>query len=140
MKRPVNARREVLFLLSDVARAMHTYIDQRGREHGMTRAQWSALARLERHEGMTQAEMACCKKMAGDCKMGAEQHPCCKTVSSSPSPVASVQSKIHFQPLAGVVGLVTSLEVTLVSQVDQTLGHLGLPPPAPPGPSSILRI
>jgi len=58
MKRPVNLRREALFLVSDVARAMRTYIDQRAREHGMTRAQWSALARLERHEGMTQAEMA----------------------------------------------------------------------------------
>jgi MarR family transcriptional regulator, transcriptional regulator for hemolysin len=58
MRRPVNLRREALFLLSDVARAMRTYIDQRAREHGMTRAQWGALARLERHEGMTQAEMA----------------------------------------------------------------------------------
>ena len=58
MKHPVNLRREVLFLVSDVARAMRTYIDQRAREHGMTRAQWGVLARLERHEGMTQAEMA----------------------------------------------------------------------------------
>jgi hypothetical protein len=89
---------------------------------------------------MTQSEMACCKKMAGDCRMGAEQHPCCKTVSTSPSPAASPQSKIHFQPLDGLVGLVTPLEVISISQVDQTLAHLGLPPPAPPGPSSILRI
>jgi MarR family transcriptional regulator for hemolysin len=58
MKRPVNLRREALFLVLDVARAMRTYIDQRAREHGMTRAQWGVLARLERHEGMTQAEMA----------------------------------------------------------------------------------
>lgn len=89
---------------------------------------------------MTQAEMACCKKMAGDCRMGAGQHPCCKTVSSSPSPVASLQSKIHFQPLAGLVGLVIPLETTSIAQVDQTIAHMGLPPPAPPGPSSILRI
>jgi len=33
-------------------------IDQRAREHGMTRAQWALLTRLERQEGMTQAEMA----------------------------------------------------------------------------------
>ena len=58
MKRQLNLRREILFQLSDVARTMRTYIDQRAREHGMTRAQWSVLARLERHEGMTQAEMA----------------------------------------------------------------------------------
>ena len=57
-QRPVNLRREVLFQLSDVARTMRTYIDQRAREHGMTRAQWGVLARLERQEGMTQAEMA----------------------------------------------------------------------------------
>jgi len=58
MKRPPNTRREILFQLSDVARAMRTYVDQRAREHGMTRAQWGVLARLERQEGMTQAEMA----------------------------------------------------------------------------------
>jgi MarR family transcriptional regulator for hemolysin len=58
MKRPAHSRREILFQLSDVARTMRTYIDQRAREHGMTRAQWGALARLERQEGMTQAEMA----------------------------------------------------------------------------------
>jgi len=51
-------RREVLFELTDVARAMRTYIDQRAREHGMTRAQWGVLLRLERQEGMMQAEMA----------------------------------------------------------------------------------
>ena len=58
MKHPVNLRREALFLISDVARAMRTYIDQRAREHGMTRAQWGVLSRLERREGMTQAELA----------------------------------------------------------------------------------
>ncbi len=58
MKRPTNPKREVLFELSDVARSMRTYIDQRAGEHGMTRAQWGALVRLERQEGMTQAELA----------------------------------------------------------------------------------
>jgi len=47
-----------LFELSDVARALRTYVDQRAREHGMTRAQWGVLARLERDEGMMQTEMA----------------------------------------------------------------------------------
>jgi MarR family transcriptional regulator for hemolysin len=55
---PGNASREILFQLTDVARAMRTYIDQRAREHGMTRAQWGAMVRLERQEGMTQSEMA----------------------------------------------------------------------------------
>jgi MarR family transcriptional regulator, transcriptional regulator for hemolysin len=51
-------RREILFQLSDVARAMRTHVDQCVRRHGMTRAQWGVLLRLERAEGMTQAEMA----------------------------------------------------------------------------------
>jgi DNA-binding MarR family transcriptional regulator len=58
MKRVQNARREVLFQLTDAARMVRTYVDQRAREHGMTRAQWGVLIRLERQEGMTQAEMA----------------------------------------------------------------------------------
>ncbi len=47
-----------MFQLSDVARSMRTYIDHRAREHGMTRAQWAVLARLERQEGMMQTEIA----------------------------------------------------------------------------------
>jgi len=58
MKRTLNPRREILFELVDVARALRTYIDQRAREHGMTRAQWAVLGRLERDEGMMQTEMA----------------------------------------------------------------------------------
>jgi DNA-binding MarR family transcriptional regulator len=50
--------REVLFQLTDVARALRTYVDQCVRRHGMTRAQWGVLLRLNRREGMTQAEMA----------------------------------------------------------------------------------
>jgi MarR family transcriptional regulator for hemolysin len=57
-RKPVNPRREALFQLSDVARSMRTFIDQCASEHGMTRAQWGVLLRLERQEGMTQAEMA----------------------------------------------------------------------------------
>jgi MarR family transcriptional regulator, transcriptional regulator for hemolysin len=57
-KSAIPAEREVLFQLVDTARAMRTYMDQRVRRHGMTRAQWAVLLRLERHEGMTQAEMA----------------------------------------------------------------------------------
>lgn len=58
MSRNPAIRREILFQLTDVARAMRTFIDHCAGGHGMTRAQWSALARLERQEGMTQAEMA----------------------------------------------------------------------------------
>lgn len=54
----INVRREILFELSDVARALRTHFDQRAREHGMTRAQWAVLNRLQRQEGATQTEMA----------------------------------------------------------------------------------
>jgi DNA-binding MarR family transcriptional regulator len=58
MRKLPDSKREVLFQLSDVARAMRTYVDHCAREHGMTRAQWAVLVRLERNEGMMQAEMA----------------------------------------------------------------------------------
>lgn len=55
---PDPTHREVLFQLTDVARALRTYVDQCVRRHGMTRAQWGVLLRLDRREGMTQTEMA----------------------------------------------------------------------------------
>jgi MarR family transcriptional regulator for hemolysin len=50
--------REVAFNISDVARLMRTYVDQRARELGMTRAQWAVLARIDRNEGVRQGELA----------------------------------------------------------------------------------
>jgi hypothetical protein len=99
----------------------------------------SALACLPNPQ-MTQAEMACCKKMAGDCHMGAGQHPCCKTVTNAPSSIPSVQPKAQFHPNVAVVAVLPTFEVSAVSESELTLAHLGLPPPAPPGPVSVLRI
>lgn len=50
--------RELLFLISDVGRLLRTYADQKARLHGMTRAQWAVLLRLERREGLKQSELA----------------------------------------------------------------------------------
>lgn len=55
---PEPAHREILFQLTDVARALRTYVDQCVRRHGMTRAQWAVLARLEREPGITQSRLA----------------------------------------------------------------------------------
>jgi MarR family transcriptional regulator for hemolysin len=55
-KMPVE--REIAFNISDVARLLRTYADQRAREFGTTRAQWAVLARLERSEGLKQCELA----------------------------------------------------------------------------------
>jgi MarR family transcriptional regulator for hemolysin len=56
--RPLSPRREIGFLISDVARLLRTYVDQQARKLGMTRAQWVVLARLERSEGLKQSELA----------------------------------------------------------------------------------
>jgi DNA-binding MarR family transcriptional regulator len=52
------ARRDVLFLLHDVARLIRVEADKRARAHGMTRAQWAILIRIERQPGLTQKELA----------------------------------------------------------------------------------
>jgi|SRR5580692_849534 hypothetical protein len=99
----------------------------------------SALACLPNSQ-MTAAEMACCKKMAGDCHTGMGQHPCCKTISTAPSPVASVQTSSHVHPSFAVVARTPTFEVVPVSSGESAQVHLGLPPPTPPGANSILRI
>jgi hypothetical protein len=89
---------------------------------------------------MTNAEMACCKKMAGNCHMGAGQHPCCKTISSAPQPVASTQPISQIQPSVAVVAEVAVVSAPSMAQADAIQIDLGLPPPAPLGLHSILRI
>jgi MarR family transcriptional regulator for hemolysin len=51
-------KREMAFLINDVARLMRTYADQQAASLAMTRAQWAVLARLERSEGLKQTELA----------------------------------------------------------------------------------
>ncbi len=48
----------LLILLYDVARHMRTYSDQVAAKHGMTRAQWLILSRLERQPNLSQSELA----------------------------------------------------------------------------------
>jgi len=55
---PFSPPREFGFALHDVARMLRTYADQRAREHGTTRAQWSVLSRLQRCQGASQNELA----------------------------------------------------------------------------------
>jgi MarR family transcriptional regulator, transcriptional regulator for hemolysin len=55
---------DFLVLLYDVARQMRTRVDQMARVHGMTRAQWVILARLERQPGLSQNELAGLAEMA----------------------------------------------------------------------------
>jgi hypothetical protein len=98
-----------------------------------------ALACLPNQQ-MTNAEMACCKKMAGNCHMGASQHPCCKSVKSVDLPVATVQPIAQMRPSLVFEVLDFSFQPEPTAHADLAEAHLGLPPPAPPGPNSILRI
>jgi len=49
---------DLLILINDLARGIRTDADRRARCHGLTRAQWLILARLERTPGMSQRELA----------------------------------------------------------------------------------
>lgn len=46
------------FLLSDTARLLRRWFDERARQHGATRAQWKALLIISRHEGINQGGLA----------------------------------------------------------------------------------
>ena len=49
---------DFLFLIYDVAQLVRRHADKRARMHGMTRAQWAVLVRLEREPGITQSRLA----------------------------------------------------------------------------------
>ncbi|SRR5581483_2509664 len=51
-------KREMAFLINDLARMLKTHVDQQARRYGMTRAQWAVLARLGRAEGLKQSDLA----------------------------------------------------------------------------------
>jgi len=55
---------DVLVLLYDVARHMRTHADQLARAHGLTRAQWIILVRLERQPNLSQNELAAIAEVA----------------------------------------------------------------------------
>ena len=52
------AKREIAFTIMDVARMLRTYADQRARQFGISRAQWTVLIRIDRTEGLKQSELA----------------------------------------------------------------------------------
>jgi DNA-binding MarR family transcriptional regulator len=50
--------RDFFLLLHDVARLIRVEADKRAKRHGMTRAQWALLIRLEQNPGLSQKEVA----------------------------------------------------------------------------------
>jgi MarR family transcriptional regulator for hemolysin len=49
---------DFLFALFEMQRMLRLYADKQARRHGLTRAQWAVLAKLERTEGLKQTEIA----------------------------------------------------------------------------------
>src|SRR5271154_168398 len=47
-----------LFTLGELHRLIRAYADKQASRHGITRAQWAVLAKVERFEGMKQSELA----------------------------------------------------------------------------------
>lgn len=89
---------------------------------------------------MTQVEMECCKNMAGDCHMGSRNHPCCEKNANQPTVVANVQRTHVLHPVFTAILLIVSATDLPTLNVEHHHLTLGLPPPAPPNLSSILRI
>lgn len=58
MKNRPSLDNDFLFLIYDVAQLMRRHADSRARKHGMTRAQWALLSRLERYPDITQSDLA----------------------------------------------------------------------------------
>src|ERR1700719_98081 len=56
--------KDILILLSDVARHIRTHADRRARRHGMTWAQLMILRRLERRPGMSQNDLSAIAEVA----------------------------------------------------------------------------
>jgi hypothetical protein len=89
---------------------------------------------------MTPAEMACCKKMAGDCHMGPEHHPCCDMRMNAAPQVAAVNKDSQLRPAVAFVMVSAQAEFVAISERHPSYAQQGLPPPAPPGLNSVLRI
>lgn len=53
-----HSEHDLLFLLHDVARLIRVEADKKARAHGLTRAQWALLVKLERNPGLSQKEIA----------------------------------------------------------------------------------
>jgi MarR family transcriptional regulator for hemolysin len=54
----MHTKRELLTNIVNLARLIRTEVDKRARAHGMTRAQWAILIRLEAQPGLLQKELA----------------------------------------------------------------------------------
>lgn len=61
---PHTANPDFLFALFETQRLLRLYADKQAQRHGLTKAQWAVLAKLERTEGLKQTEVADLMDMA----------------------------------------------------------------------------
>ena len=61
---PQTANPDFLFALFETQRLLRLYADKQAQRHGLTKAQWAVLAKLERTEGLKQTEVADLMDMA----------------------------------------------------------------------------
>jgi hypothetical protein len=92
---------------------------------------------------MSMQEMACCKHMMSDgCDMGQGHESCCQT-NSNPSVAAATHPTqiIDLDTGATVLASIANADSSPASSYPRiTKADDGLPPPAPPGDISILKI
>ena len=72
--------------------------------------------------------------------MGASQHPCCKTKVEQPAPVATLHRTAIQMPYAVAAPSYAPLLGKPTFDHRSSRELRGLPPPAPPGLNSVLRI
>lgn len=61
---PHTANPDFLFAVFETQRLLRLYADKQAQRHGLTKAQWAVLAKLERTEGLKQTEIADLMDMA----------------------------------------------------------------------------
>ncbi|MDB5484415.1 MAG: transcriptional regulator, MarR family [Tardiphaga sp.] len=61
---PHTTNPDFLFALFETQRLLRLYADKQAQRHGLTKAQWAVLAKLERTEGLKQTEVADLMDMA----------------------------------------------------------------------------
>ena len=61
---PQTANPDFLFAVFETQRLLRLYADKQAQRHGLTKAQWAVLAKLERTEGLKQTEVADLMDMA----------------------------------------------------------------------------
>ena len=99
MRGPVDMN--FLFTLAELQRMMRAYADKQAARHGITRAQWAVLAKVERAEGLKQSELAEMMEMQPITLTRLVDRLCANgMVERRPDPNDRRAKRLHLTPLA----------------------------------------